>query len=120
LPGERLLVADGTSALKVFDRGGRIVQRVRLARWAAALDIERETGDILVGESGGYEKFDARRRRQWFRPLESRVSCIQHLPNNEVLLCEPDAHRVSNVDARGSIVWAVSNLDYAWRAVYVP
>jgi hypothetical protein len=56
----------------------------------------------------------------WFRPSESRVSCIQGLSAGEILLCEPDSHRVIIVDSDGHEVWEFKNLDYAWRAIYVP
>ena len=81
-----------------------------LRRWAASLDVA-PSGDILVGESLGYERFDASHRQVWFRPSNSRVSCIQHLANDEVLLCEPDTHRVVIVDHDGVLVWEFPNLD---------
>jgi hypothetical protein len=119
LSNGRLLVADGTPTLKTFERDGTLVSQLGLTRWAASLDVAA-SGDILVGESLGYERFDASHRRVWFRPSKSRVSCIQHLASDEVLLCEPDAHRVGIVDADGVLVWEFPNLDYPWRAVYLP
>ena len=120
LPSDHLIVADGTAALKVLEIDGTIVQRIPLRRWAASLDVDRDTGDMLVGESLGYERFDAQRRQQWFRPSKSRVSCIQHLPGGDVLLCEPDIHRVAIADRDGVIVWELPNLEYPWRALYLP
>jgi hypothetical protein len=120
LPSGRLIVADGTPTLKVFEIDGRPNLEAPLRKWAASLDIARDTGEILVGESQGYERFDARYREQWFRPSKSRVSCIQNLPGGEVLLCEPDVHRVAIADQTGAIAWECSNLDYPWRALYIP
>ena len=120
LPSGRLIVADGTPLLKVFEIDGRPNLQAPLTKWAASLDIARDTGDILVGESLGYERFDKQYRQQWFRSSKSRVSCIQNLAGGEVLLCEPDAHRVAIADRDGEIVWELSNLDYPWRALYIP
>jgi hypothetical protein len=120
LPSGRLLVADGTPMLKVFEIDGRPNLQLPLRKWAASLDIARDSGDILVGESLGYERFDSRYQQQWFRQSESRVSCIQNLAGGEVLLCEPDVHRVAIADPNGAIIWEVSNLDYPWRALYIP
>lgn len=115
---DRLLVADGTRTLKSFQRDGTLVSELGLTRWAASLDVAT-SGGLLVGESLGYERFDATGRRVWFRPSPSRVSCIQQLAGDEILLCEPDAHRVRIVDREGTTVWTFADLDYAWRAVYV-
>jgi hypothetical protein len=120
LPSGRLLVADGTPVLKVFEIDGRPNLQVPLRKWASSLDIARDTGDILVGESLGYERFDSRYRPQWFRQSKSRVSCIQSLVGGEVLLCEPDVHRVAIADPDGTIVWELPDLDYPWRALYIP
>lgn len=118
LPRGRLLVADGTPTLKTFERDGTVVSQLGLKRWAVSLDVAA-SGDVLVGESLGYERFDVSHRQVWFRPSKSRVSCIQQLANDEVLLCEPDAHRVVIVDGDGVLVWEFADLDYPWRAAYI-
>ena len=118
LPSDHLIVADGTAVLKVLEIDSTVVQQIPLRRWAASLDVALDTGDILVGESLGYEWF-GHGREQWF-PSKSRVSCIQHLPGGEVLLCEPDVHRVAIADRDGAIVWELPNLEYPWRALYIP
>jgi len=118
LGSDRFIIADGTAALKVIKIDGTVVQQIPLRRWAASLDVALDTGDILVGESLGYEWF-GHGREQWF-PSKSRVSCIQHLPGGEVLLCEPDVHRVAIADRDGAIVWELPNLEYPWRALYIP
>ena len=118
LGSDRFIIADGTAALKVIKIDGTVVQQIPLRRWAASLDVALDTGDILVGESLGYEWF-GHGREQWF-PSKSRVSCIQHLPGGEVLLCEPDVHRVAIAVRDGAIVWELPNLEYPWRALYIP
>jgi hypothetical protein len=120
LTNGNVLVADGTPDLKEFDPTGQVVRRTALRRWAASLDQPPGTGELLVGESLGYERFDVRRRPVWFRESESRASCIQGLPAGEILLCEPDRHRVVIVDRDGHAAWELGDLGYPWRAVYVP
>src|SRR5262245_25820239 len=117
---QRFAVADGTAMLKVFDLNRVIVRQVRLPQWVASLVVARDTGDLLVGESSGYELLDALFRQQWFRPAKSRVTCIQNLPDGEILLCEPDLHRVVIVDRSGVVVWSLSSLEHPWRALYLP
>lgn len=114
-----LIVADGTPTLTVRKPDGSIARQVRLARWASSLDLAAD-GNVLVGESLAYEQFDKDFHRVWSRKSASRVSCVQQLANGEILLCEPDSHRVSIVDANGVATWSLDRLDYAWRAVHVP
>jgi hypothetical protein len=114
-----LIIADGTSTLTVRNADGSIARQVPLARWAASLDVSAD-GHILVGESLAYEQFDTDLRREWTRKSPSRVSCVQQLAHGEILLCEPDSHRVSIIDANGDVAWRLDGLQYAWRALYVP
>jgi hypothetical protein len=120
LTNGNVLVADGTTDLKEFDTAGRVVRRTILRRWAASLDGPTDDGEIFVGESRGYERLDRTRRPIWFRESASRVSCIQRLSASEILLCEPDTHRVVIVGPDGHVVWELGNLNYPWRAIYVP
>jgi len=118
LSSGNLLVADGTSLLKEFDSDGRIVHQTPLESWAASLDVS-PSGEMVVGESRGYESFDAHRVRLWSRPSQSRVSCVQQLANNEVFLCEPDAHRLVIVDHDGSVVWEWTTRGTVWHALVI-
>jgi len=112
------LVADGTPVLKEFDRGGDVVRSLMLRRWAAS--VERlPGGETLVGESTGYELFDGRGSRVWFREWPGRVTCVQALEAGEILLCDPDARHVAIVDRDGDVVWE-SGIGLVWSAVYVP
>jgi hypothetical protein len=112
------LVADGTADLKEFDPTGGLARHAPLRSWAASLQ-QLASGETLVGESRAYERLDAAGKSIWARESASRVSCIQELSGGEILLCEPDSHRVAIVDVTGRLVWELTGLDYAWRAIYL-
>jgi hypothetical protein len=87
-------------------------------RIEASLDVSAD-GHIFVGESDAYEQFDQDLRRIWTRKSSSRVTCVEQLASGEILLCEPDRHRVSIVDAGGMVTWSRDGLESGWRAVYL-
>jgi hypothetical protein len=114
------LVADGTAELKEFDRSGQLVHATALNGWAASLH-RLTTGETLVGESGAYELFGADGARLWSLQWPGkRVTCIEALPNGEIMLCDPDARQIVIVDRYGEIAWANADVGFAWGALYLP
>lgn len=111
------LVADGSPILKEFDAEKKIVRSIRLRRDAFSIQLVAE--GFMVGERRAVEFLDKSGGVTWTYELNSRVTSVQRISEDEYLISEPDDGKIEIITSGGYVKWELNGLSFPWQALYV-